>query len=726
MSRHRIVRRMNYDEEYDGYDDVYGRSVEEDHCISPSTAEFMYDRNLQQPAMAAFMPRDDIPEEELEKEDWDDAIHYGKSDGWTSGEPGLNSIDEVRLQSCLDEMRNVVGDTFPEKTLVDAIIKHEFDLEKALDFVLSAAAPKNPPKPQRDRVGRRREGASRRSVQQPLVTSEPEPPPPVKDDVASVASTISTVTTFPSSTRAIAGFFPKEESEEKNVPVNTVVEKFDSLQICKDSAPCDEDTGNTVDVERLRAQSELGGVDAVIKEESASVSLKSVSRGRDLVSKIDPILEYQKNRGGGKNLINLVVVGHVDAGKSTLMGHLLCLVGAVSQKVLHKYEQESKKIGKASFMYAWVLDETGEERSRGVTMDVGHSKFETTNKIVTLLDAPGHKDFIPNMITGAAQADVAILVVDATRGEFETGFETGGQTREHALLVRSLGVSQIAVAVNKLDTVNWAEERYREIEKTLTHFLVKQAGFKDEDVLCIPCSGLTGENLTSVPCSGLLAQWYSGPTLLEQIDQFRPPERPVTKPFRLCIADVFKGQSSAFGVAGRVETGFVQAGEKVTVMPLGESVVVKSITLDDTPQMIAFAGDQVVISLSSIEMASVTIGCVLCDSTKPIRVCTRFRARIVVFNVEVPITKGFQAVLHYQSLSEPVVLRTIISQLCKGTGESTKKKPRCLTKQMNAIVELSTSRPICLEEYKEIREFGRFTLRSGGTSVAAGVVMEIL
>jgi elongation factor 1 alpha-like protein len=187
---------------------------------------------------------------------------------------------------------------------------------------------------------------------------------------------------------------------------------------------------------------------------------------------------------------------------------------------MHKYEQESRKLGKQSFMYAWVLDETGEERNRGITMDVGRSQFETKTKHVTLLDAPGHKDFIPNMISGAGQADVALLVVDATRGEFETGFDFGGQTREHALLVRSLGVTQLAVAINKLDTVSWSKERFDEISQKLKTFL-KQAGFREGDVTFVPCSGLTGQNLTSKPTENELLTWYSGPCLLEVIGKVR-------------------------------------------------------------------------------------------------------------------------------------------------------------------------------------------------------------
>ena len=229
--------------------------------------------------------------------------------------------------------------------------------------------------------------------------------------------------------------------------------------------------------------------------------------------------EYNKNRSEGKPHINLVVIGHVDAGKSTLMGHLLYLLGFVSKKTIHRYETDSKKIGKNSFLYAWVLDETQEERSRGITMDIAQSRFETQNRVVTLLDAPGHKDFIPNMITGATQADVALLVVDATKGEFETGFESGGQTREHTLLIRSLGISQLGVVVNKLDNCDWSQQRYEEIVTKLSAFL-KQVGFKDQDVSYVPCSGLTGENLMTRSKNELLCLWYSGPSLVEIIGIF--------------------------------------------------------------------------------------------------------------------------------------------------------------------------------------------------------------
>lgn len=349
--------------------------------------------------------------------------------------------------------------------------------------------------------------------------------------------------------------------------------------------------------------------------------------------------EYVKERGQGKPLINLVVVGHVDAGKSTLMGRLLFDLGYVSKKAMHRFETDSKKTGKASFLYAWVLDETEEERSRGITMDVAQSKFETEKRQVNLLDAPGHKDFIPNMITGAAQADVALLVVDATNGEFEAGFEAGGQTREHTLLVRSLGVSQMAVVVNKLDNCKWSKARYDEIEMKLGPFL-KQAGFRDADVTFVPCSGFSGLNLTKRSNEPELSSWYSGPCLVEVIDDFKPPERLISKPFRLSIGDIFKGQTAGMCVSGLVESGSVQNGQKLLVMPAGEQCQVKTISLDDQSASQAFAGDQVMLILVGCNPINLTIGSLLCDPLLPTKVTTRFEARIVVFhNCDIPITK---------------------------------------------------------------------------------------
>ena len=448
---------------------------------------------------------------------------------------------------------------------------------------------------------------------------------------------------------------------------------------------------------------------------------------------------------GGKDVINLVIIGHVDAGKSTLMGHLLFQIGYVNQRAMSKFKHESQKIGKASFAYAWVLDETEEERSRGITIDVAQTKFETEKKIVNLLDAPGHKDFIPNMITGAGQADCAILVINSITGEFETGFEQGGQTREHSLLSKSLGVTQLVVAVNKMDMNEWSRARFEEICKKLNAFLVKQVGFKETDIIYVPCSGLAGENLTKRSESAGLTSWYNeqynagnelgignvvgGLTLLDCIIRLKPSERAIDKPLRFCVSDVFKGlQASAISLAGKMEAGCVKTGDKVTVMPADQRGVVKSITLNDDQSLpMCFAGDSVILNISNVDIEHLSVGNVVCDVHAPlVQVSDRLKARIVLFNLEIPLIKGFQCVFHYKSLNEAAIVKKLITQLDKSTGEVLKDKPRFLNKGMSAIVEIKINRPICMELYQDYRELGRFMLRNGNMTFAAGIIADII
>ncbi|KAF6114066.1 HBS1 like translational GTPase [Phyllostomus discolor] len=641
MARHRNVRGYNYDEDFED-DDLYGHSVEDDYCISPSTA---------------------------------------------------------RLYSCLDHMREVFGDAVPEDILIEAVLKNEFNVEKALSMVLEQD------KMQKLKVNS--EGAiptgkiaKGKSVHIQSSRSESEIVPKVAKMTVS-------------GRKQTMGF---------EVPGVTAEENGHSFHTPQKGHPSEDTSIAASEVLETVSKAALPSHTIQASEEQSSTQTPVKKSGK-LRQQIDIKAELEK-RQGGKQLLNLVVIGHVDAGKSTLMGHMLYLLGNVNKRTMHKYEQEAKKAGKASFAYAWVLDETGEERERGVTMDVGMTKFETTTKVITLMDAPGHKDFIPNMITGAAQADVAVLVVDASRGEFEAGFETGGQTREHGLLVRSLGVTQLAVAVNKMDQVNWQQERFQEITGKLGHFL-KQAGFKESDVAFIPTSGLSGENLTTRSQLSELTKWYKGLCLLEQIDSFKPPQRSVDKPFRLCVSDVFKDQGSGFCVTGKIEAGYIQTGDRLLAMPPNETCTAKGITLHDEPVDWAAAGDHVSLTLVGMDIIKINVGCIFCGPKEPIKACTRFRARILIFNIEIPITKGFPVLLHYQTVSEPAVIKRLVSVLNKSTGEVTKKKPKLLTKGQNALVELQTQRPVALELYKDFKELGRFMLRYSGSTVAAGVVTEI-
>lgn len=413
---------------------------------------------------------------------------------------------------------------------------------------------------------------------------------------------------------------------------------------------------------------------------------------------------------------------------------MLYLLGQVSQKTMHKFQKESQEIGKGSFSFAWVLDEHAEERERGVTINVGVTTCETDKKKITLLDAPGHRDFIPNMISGTAQADVAILVISTKRGEFEAGIADHGQTREHILLARTLGVTQLIVAVNKMDTVDWAQERFEEIKKSASQFLHQHAGFPRSAVLAfVPCSGLGGINIlpssaahTTLPAE--LSRWYSGPSLIDAIDSFKPIKRAMDKPFRLCVTDVYKSQMQGVAVGGKIESGIVAVGDQLLVMPSEELIAVKSVLFHHQTVNWSVAGDNVDLGIvqKGVDTASLRLGDVLCDPEHPIVATTRFRAQVIVFFPPTPITKGYQAVLYTQSTSEPAVISRLVSVLDKTSGAVLKKHPRCLDNQVTAVVEITTQRPVCLELYKDYRRLGSITLRDQGSTIAAGIVVQLI
>jgi small GTP-binding protein len=426
-----------------------------------------------------------------------------------------------------------------------------------------------------------------------------------------------------------------------------------------------------------------------------------------------------------KQRINIVIIGHVDAGKSTLMGHLLYQSGSVDDKVIHKYKKESQQIGKSSFHYAWVMDQNQEERQRGITMDVGVKHFETERKRVTILDAPGHRDFIPKMITGAVQADLAILVVGSTTGEFEAGFKDGGQTREHLILVRSLGVSQILIAVNKMDSVDWSQERFDQIKTELLVFL-KQIGLTDASF--VPVSGLVGDNLYTRSDK---VTWYDGPSLLELIDAFTVPrdELDHQKPVRMSISDVYKSMQTGMTVSGKVDSGVLMVNQQVLLVPVKAVCNVKSITRDGgNAVQAAYTGDNVEVGLTSSAFeleTTLSAGQILCDIDKPIPMTNRFVGRVITFDLDIPITKGSQVQLHLQHMDVAAVVTKLVSTLNRQL-EVIKKKPRVVTKNSFAIIELTVvDYPVCIELYSDYKNFGRFMLRMGSKTVAAGIVTEL-
>jgi elongation factor 1 alpha-like protein len=491
-------------------------------------------------------------------------------------------------------------------------------------------------------------------------------------------------------------------------------------------------------VSQLRNEIESLGIHAGSKAASSAGSASSAIQSAVTtpvgIAHERIIDEYRRREREGKAELSLVVVGHVDAGKSTLMGRMLLELGSLSQREYSSNERASQKIGKGSFAYAWALDSSEEERERGVTIDVAQDHFSTTHRTFTLLDAPGHRDFIPNMISGAAQADSALLVVDSILGAFEAGFGPNGQTREHALLVRSLGVQQLVVVVNKLDAVGYSQERYNEIVTKVKPFLTS-CGFDAAKLRFVPCGGSVGENLAVREEGGDLSKWYDGPTLVEVLDKLEPPARLLDGPLRLPVTNVFKGQTaiaSGVGVSGRVVSGIVQIGDRLRPVPGDESGMVRAIEVDSEAVPWAVAGANATVYLSGIDQIQIAVGAVLCSSSQPIALCDSFTAQVLVFEPTYPLVAGTSIELFHHSANIPATLTELVAILDKTTGAVAKAKPRVLTKGSTAIVRVAVkaggaagqSSGIPIEDAKSNKEMARVLMRMNGETVAAGIVME--
>ncbi|XP_015885353.1 uncharacterized protein LOC107420808 isoform X1 [Ziziphus jujuba] len=425
--------------------------------------------------------------------------------------------------------------------------------------------------------------------------------------------------------------------------------------------------------------------------------------------------------------LSLAIVGHVDSGKSTLSGRLLHLLGRISKKEMHKYEKEAKQQGKGSFSYAWALDESTEERERGITMTVAVAYFDSKRYHVVVLDSPGHKDFVPNMISGATQADAAILVIDASVGAFEAGMDVAkGQTKEHAQLIRSFGVEQIIVAVNKMDIVEYSKERFDLIRQQLGIFL-RSCRFKDSSICWIPLSAMENQNLVAAPSDVRLLSWYQGPHLLDAIDSLQPPARDFSKPLLMPICDVVKSASlGQVSACGKLEAGALRSGLKVMVMPSGDVGTVRSLERDSQACAIARSGDNVAVSLQGIDGNNVMAGGVLCHPDFPVAFAKHLEVKVVVLDITTPILIGSQLEFHIHHAKEAARVVKIVSSLDPKTGKVAKKAPRCLTARQNAVIEVILQGPVCVEEFSSCRALGRVFLRAMGRTVAVGIVTKVM
>jgi elongation factor 1-alpha len=421
--------------------------------------------------------------------------------------------------------------------------------------------------------------------------------------------------------------------------------------------------------------------------------------------------------------MNLVVVGHVDNGKSTIVGHLLVDMGVIDQRTIDAFAKESEATGKGdTFKYAWVLDSIKDERERGITIDLAFQKFETAKYFYTLIDAPGHRDFIKNMITGASEADVAILVVSTKSGETEAATDPGGQAREHAFLSRTLGVGQMTVALNKMDDSNYSEARYKEVKETVEKML-RLVGYNTTKINFIPVSGWKGDNLVKKSEN---MPWYKGPTLNEALDMFEPPEKPTGKPLRIPIQDVYTITGVGTVPVGRVETGVLRANEKVIVMPSGVTGEVKSIETHHTQMESAEAGDNIGFNLRGVDKKAIKRGDVIGPVNNPPAVAKEFEAQIIVIHHPTAMAPGYTPVLHAHTAQVAATLSEFIAKIDPKTGGATEDKPKFLKTGDAAIVRIKPVRPLAIETFKEFPEIGRFALRDMGTTIAAGVVKAII
>jgi elongation factor 1-alpha len=424
-----------------------------------------------------------------------------------------------------------------------------------------------------------------------------------------------------------------------------------------------------------------------------------------------------------KEHCNLVVIGHVDAGKSTTTGHLIYKCGGIDKRTIEKFEKESAEMGKSSFKYAWVLDKLKAERERGITIDIALWKFESKKFNFTIIDAPGHRDFIKNMITGTSQADVAILVIDSTVGGFEAGIAKEGQTREHALLAYTLGVKQMIVAMNKMDdkSVKFSESRYKEIKAELTDFLGK-TGYKVKRIPFIPISGWAGDNMLE---SSPNMKWYKGPYLLQALDNIKPPKRPVDKPLRLPLQDVYKIGGIGTVPVGRVETGILKPGAVVTFAPVQVSTEVKSVEMHHESLAEAKPGDNVGFNVKSLSVKDIKRGCVAGPSAKntPTGVAS-FDAQVIIINHPGKINAGYTPVLDCHTAHIACKFAKLHKKMDKRTGKVLGENPDFVKNGEACLATLVPSKPMCLESYKEYPPLGRFAVRDMRQTVAVGLVQS--
>ena len=413
--------------------------------------------------------------------------------------------------------------------------------------------------------------------------------------------------------------------------------------------------------------------------------------------------------------MNLIFIGHIDHGKSTSVGRLLFDTKAVTEQDMKKLKDEVAKYNRPTFEFAFVMDQLKEERERGITIDIMHREFQTPKYYFTVIDAPGHKDFVKNMITGASQADAAVLVVSCPDG-------VQAQTREHAYLAKVLGINQLIVGLNKMDAAGYDKAKYEEAKAKVSE-LLKTVGYDINKIPFIPYSAQAGDNVSSK--SDKLS-WYSGPTLLEALDSLQVPNKPVDKALRLPIKDVYS--ISGFGTVpvGRVETGVLKPGDQIIIMPAGVKTDVKSIEMHQQAMQKAEPGDNIGFNIKGVDKKDIRRGDVVGPASNPPTVVQEFTAQIVVINHPTAIAAGYTPVFHIHTAQIACTFVELVEKKDPKTGQTMQKNPEFLKNGDVAIIKVKPSKPICAEKFSEFPQLGRFAIRDMGQTVAAGVILDVV
>uniref|UniRef100_A0A4W4EZX7 Elongation factor 1-alpha n=1 Tax=Electrophorus electricus TaxID=8005 RepID=A0A4W4EZX7_ELEEL len=420
--------------------------------------------------------------------------------------------------------------------------------------------------------------------------------------------------------------------------------------------------------------------------------------------------------GKEKTHINIVVIGHVDSGKSTTTGHLIYKCGGIDKRTIEKFEKEAAEMGKGSFKYAWVLDKLKAERERGITIDIALWKFETSKYYITIIDAPGHRDFIKNMITGTSQADCAVLIVAGGVGEFEAGISKNGQTREHALLAFTLGA------------------RFEEITKEVSAY-IKKIGYNPAGVAFVPISGWHGDNMLEPSSNmGWFKGWKverkegnaSGTTLLEALDAILPPSRPTDKPLRLPLQDVYKIGGIGTVPVGRVETGVLKPGMVVTFAPVNVTTEVKSVEMHHESLPEATPGDNVGFNVKNVSVKDIRRGNVAGDSKNdPPQEAGSFIAQVIILNHPGQISQGYAPVLDCHTAHIACKFAELKEKIDRRSGKKLEDNPKNLKSGDAAIVEMIPGKPMCVESFSTYPPLGRFAVRDMRQTVAVGVIKSV-